>query len=128
MFFKPKILDREKDLCCALKAHSSLTEMGASDFQDEESGCGCLPPCQYDEYDVKERIFENKMLMSGMGQDKTGLGIGLRSEEGWAVRDVYLYDLDSLVGDVGGFMGMFLGVSLITVYQWMVKPIEKALM
>ena len=34
------------------------------------------------------------------------------------VRDTPLYDWGNLVGDVGGYMGMFLGVSLLSAYQW----------
>ena len=36
-------------------------------------------------------------------------------------KETYLYDSTNLIGDVGGFLGLLLGVSAMTAVDWIVK-------
>ena len=46
----------------------------------------------------------------------------------YIVRQEYLtYDINSLIADVGGYLGLLLGYSVLSIYQWLVGGIHKAL-
>ncbi len=94
--------------------HLHLNSVGGPQFQKLTR---CLPPCQYDRYDMIKRNMDNAVLLASIGMNKSGVAITLRSTNSWVEKDALLYGLDNLVGDVGGFMGMFLGVSLVCIYK-----------
>ncbi len=41
-------------------------------------------------------------------------------------REAWLYQLHNLVGEIGGCLGMFLGVSLVSLYQMGLGAVENA--
>lgn len=88
---------------------------------------GCLPPCEHDVYEVQPRVLENALMMRGIGENATGVGVSLPSTSRVVVRDALLYGVDDLVGDIGGYLGMFLGVSLVTMYQGLAALFQWAL-
>ena len=46
----------------------------------------------------------------------------------YIVRQEYLaYDINSLIADVGGYLGLLLGYSVLSIYQWLIGCIHKAL-
>ena len=46
----------------------------------------------------------------------------------YIVRQEYLtYDINSLIADVGGYLGLLLGHSLLSIYQWLMEWIAKLL-
>ena len=46
----------------------------------------------------------------------------------YIVRQEYLtYDINSLTADVGGYLGLLLGHSLLSIYEWLMKCIYKAI-
>ena len=49
-------------------------------------------------------------------KDAAQVGISLSSTNVRVVRDVRLYGFESLLGEVGGSLGMFLGVSFVSAY------------
>ena len=54
----------------------------------------------------------------------SGIELSLEETDLRVVRDAYLYGVDNLVGEIGGCLGMFLGVSLITLCRsvsWAVR-------
>lgn len=106
------------------ETHLGLAFMGAPQYQDWS---GCLPPCVYDDHDIQLRSFPSSGTLSNMfnGTDVTAVGITLPSTSLRVVREVPLYQLSNLVGEVGGCMGMFLGISLLTVYQLMEQLVCK---
>ena len=45
----------------------------------------------------------------------------------YIVRQEYLtYDISSFIADVGGYLGLLLGHSLLSIYEWLMKWICKA--
>ena len=45
----------------------------------------------------------------------------------YIVRQEYLtYDINSLIADVGGYLGLLLGYSVLSIYQWLMGCIHKA--
>ena len=45
----------------------------------------------------------------------------------YIVRQEYLtYDINSFIADVGGYLGLLLGHSLLSIYEWLMKWICKA--
>lgn len=45
----------------------------------------------------------------------------------YIVRQEYLtYDINSFIADVGGYLGLLLGHSLFSIYEWLMKWIGKA--
>ncbi len=103
--------------------HLELNDIGGPQFQNKS---GCLPPCRRDEFDMLVRRADNPILMSGVGQNGSALGLTLRSTNTNVETDVILYGLDNMVGDIGGFMGMFLGISLVSIYQVLELFVKKA--
>ena len=46
----------------------------------------------------------------------------------YVVRQEYLtYDINSFIADVGGYLGLLLGHSLLSIYEWLMKWIGKAI-
>ena len=76
---------------------------------------GCLPPCEYDEFFLKEGPLKDGGFI--MGRKELALEIVVpngRYEE----REQYIvYDSDSFIADVGGFLGLLLGHSMLSLYQ-----------
>ena len=71
---------------------------------------GCLKPCHYKEYNlVKRRLEAAKMFV----------GLYVQFSNNWVTLETELetYGLVSLVSDIGGSMGLFLGFSFIMVWQ-----------
>ena len=87
--------------------------MGGPQFQ---SLSGCLPPCEYDGYEVVLRTIKNPVVMAGYGANVSSMAISLKTTTKRTVRDALLYGPANLLGDVGGFLGMFLGISLVSIY------------
>ncbi len=55
-----------------------------------------------------------------------GIALSLRSTNQRVAREAWLYQLHNLVGEIGGCLGMFLGVSLISLYQMSLGALENA--
>ena len=77
---------------------------------------GCLPPCEYDQFFLSEGPLKDGP--SGViGRNELVLEILVpigRHEE----REQYVvYDTDSFIADVGGFLGLLLGHSMLSLYQ-----------
>ena len=78
---------------------------------------GCLPPCQYDEFFLSEGpLREDGMCITG---DRKELILEILVPTGrYEEREQYVvYDSDSFIADVGGFLGLLLGHSMLSLYQ-----------
>ena len=77
---------------------------------------GCLPPCQYDEFFLSAGPLRDEGTCL-IGRKELALEIIVptgRYEE----REQYVvYDSDSFIADVGGFLGLLLGHSMLSLYQ-----------
>ena len=74
----------------------------------------CNIPCVYREYVLEEetQIFLNEE------DDQTAVYITLSTPEVLIKEEKQIYEVTSLVGDVGGSLGLFLGFSLLMVWDW----------
>jgi len=52
-------------------------------------------------------------------KDHVILGFGMFSEKVEIVEEFYIYQFSNFVADVGGSLGLFLGVSLLSIVQWL---------
>ena len=73
---------------------------------------GCLAQCEKDEYKVE---FRDGVLKSSPGHTK----ITFMLEDGsyQEMEQYVLYDFDSFIADVGGFLGLLLGCSVFSLYN-----------
>ncbi len=95
--------------------HGAIYNSGSPQFQKET---GCLPPCEYDDFDVQERDGAlSESVFSYIGE-VAQVGICLSSTNVWVIRDTWLYGFERLLGEVGGCLGLFLGVSFVSAYQF----------
>ena len=76
---------------------------------------GCLSSCERNKYHKIEGELEKKIRKNG------DLKISFLMTEGsYEEREQYIiYDLDSFIADVGGFMGLLLGCSILSLYNEM---------
>ena len=115
----PLILgSRPRQLTCN---SSSQWEMAAAlnkKFQEANSKqiyemTGCLSSCEKDRYHKIEGAVTSKTKKNG------DLHLAFRIMDGsYEEREQYMiYDLDSFIADVGGFMGLLLGCSILSLYS-----------
>ena len=77
---------------------------------------GCLSSCEKDHYAISAMPLEKKMQgMSDLCEMHTKFQIVDRSFE--EKEQYVIYDTDSFFADVGGYMGLLLGSSLISLYN-----------
>ncbi len=88
---------------------------------------GCLPPCEYDAFEVIKQETRIPKDIFFMQANATFISLGLTSTNVKVVREVALYDWESLLGEVGGYMGMFLGASLVSLYQVTVDAVNRGI-
>ena len=74
---------------------------------------GCLPPCSYTEY-----RFEKTPSDFGENNATRELILWLSTPYVLLETEQYLYPFKSLVADVGGTFGLFLGFSLMTLWEY----------
>ena len=85
---------------------------------------GCMPGCSKRKFEVKE-----KKLRSYVNNGHAGHGMELvirlqiPNGEYELTEEYYLYDFDSFIPDVGGYLGLLLGYSMLSLYhtltQWL---------
>ncbi len=90
---------------------------------------GCLRPCSHQAFTFNRRSLVSRSFLSSIpaGDNFTVLGIGLYSTNERNITETYLYNVSNLVGEVGGAMGLFLGISLVSVYEALTGLARKTL-
>ncbi len=91
---------------------------------------GCLRPCVHQTFTFNRRFLVSRSFLSSAGagiENITVVGIGLYSANARNVTETYLYSVTNLVGEVGGAMGLFLGVSLVSMYDLFIGLVRKTL-
>ena len=100
----------------------------SSKFQRADSNTiyeqtGCLPSCQRNEYLItgreikKKSTFQNMLLQ--LVRRGTSLDLKFRIMDGsYKEEEQYvIYDFNSFIGNVGGFLGLLLGYSVLSIYD-----------
>ena len=95
------------------------TEISNFDEAQVYSLTGCLPPCQYEEFLLKEGVIKNQNWCGGLELEIIVPTGKYEEKEQYVV-----YDTDSFIADVGGFLGLLLGHSMLSLYQLASKWIK----
>ena len=77
---------------------------------------GCRFPCQYKEYQLVEEL--------GHGNTTRSLQFALATTTVLVRREVEIYGWASLVGDLGGSLGLFLGFSIFMLWDWVIFAVN----
>ena len=84
-----------------------------ADLKDISKLTGCLKPCQYKKYTfVGEK--EPTMLKSG---ENVAFSLWAVSKNSRVCREQLIFPISRLVAEFGGALGLFLGVSFITLWD-----------
>ena len=79
---------------------------------------GCLPLCSRNEYALTGKEFKKNTVFA-MFSTETKLHLVFRIMDGsYKEEEQYvIYDFNSFIGDVGGFLGLLLGYSALSIYD-----------
>ena len=59
----------------------------------------------------------------GLGSLKASLTNIIKAPQIKTFKEVYRYDAMSFIGDAGGIIGLFLGFSILSIYEELIKPL-----
>lgn len=109
-----------------LKHYEGLIDTG---MQDVSIGMGCLPSCEYTEYEVRH-ITTTDEISPRFGSNDVNALLLLTSGNYKIKEQYFLYELSDFISDIGGYLGLLLGQSLLTccdiILGWMqVKQAKK---
>ena len=79
--------------------------------RDISKALGCKLPCRYREFEKVEEFVS-------IQTDRLAVMFSLATNDILVKTEVQLYKMTSLVGDIGGSLGLFLGFSFLTVWDW----------
>ena len=98
-----------------------------SDENDLYNMTGCLPSCERDRYSLSADPLKMDTAFSYLGEVNCQLHLECRIlDSSYKVEEQFrLYELDSFIADVGGFMGLLLGISLLSIYKAVEHCIKK---
>ena len=120
----PWTTGRKLGICTSLEQFDAFEKIYHS-MNDENprnlgSKFGCKIPCKYREYILDEkteyRFNDNK--------GEQTVWITLSTPEVVIKQEKQIYEATSLVGDIGGSLGLFLGFSLLMVWDWLQNAVE----
>ena len=75
---------------------------------------GCLPPCQYTEYSIGIELHEHTEDLNYTYLHLERVGSTLKVK-----KEILMYPFTSLVAEVGGALGLFLGFSFLMIWDIM---------
>ena len=75
---------------------------------------GCLPSCERDAYDM---IAEPMTCKYDGNPDELSLQLRITDRTYEEKEQYVIYDIDSFIADVGGYMGLLLGYSIMSLYN-----------
>ena len=80
---------------------------------------GCLPSCERDEYERSIVTLSTHDRWASQETNRSQLHLQISFPDGsYEVKEQYLlYDFDSFIADVGGFLGLLLGCSAFSLYK-----------
>merc|ERR1712061_542020 len=81
---------------------------------------GCIPLCKRDEIHVESTGDFNKRIYPSKNSKLT-LTFIFKDGSYQEVQEYIVYDIYSFIADVGGYLGLLLGYSLLSIYQDVTK-------
>ena len=111
------LCERMKDLKELLEGYETLNRKK----QYLKLDCHCLPPCR------KAHVMTQVMppMERAIGYESAQVYIYFSSREVEVLVEKESYDLYQMVGELGGCIGLFLGVSIISIYEFIAKYFVK---
>ena len=67
---------------------------------------------------IRETLFPEKFVKSDVPPNGSWILFTLSEEHLIIEEEQFLYDFNSFLGEVGGSLGLFLGISLFSMYEW----------
>ena len=86
----------------------------------------CHMPCTLYEYEPVEFMEVEQPCNSEWCQYVPVLLVAVDDANLYLSREVVLYDENNFIADVGGYLGLLLGASVMTLYEWIVDALELA--
>ncbi|XP_059096265.1 acid-sensing ion channel 5-like [Tigriopus californicus] len=74
---------------------------------------GCPPPCTLNDFAIATR----DVNFGGVIGNSTGITYYLGTTNLEVTKETWLYDVNNLIGEIGGSLGLFLGASLLTIFE-----------
>ena len=120
---RPKCSTKE-DMLSMANISKFIEEANGNDIYDMT---GCLSPCEKDEY--KLSADDVKKIPVYSSEEACELHLQFRMvDSSYKEEEQYiLYEVDSFFADVGGYMGLLLGSSLLSLYMAMESFMKKLL-
>ena len=103
-----------------LLALANLSRIIARSDENEIYGLtGCLSACNKDQYSINADPVITETAFDYLGEVPCQLHLQFRIlDSSHKVEEQYvLYEMDSFIADVGGYMGLLLGFSLLSIYM-----------
>eukprot|EP00094_Tigriopus_californicus_P012566 TCALIF_12151-PA protein Name:"Protein of unknown function" AED:0.23 eAED:0.23 QI:0/1/0/1/1/1/2/0/229 len=108
-----------EDMLHLLDIHKALFTIPSSDMA---AYTGCLRPCHLNGVDPVSGEIRDGSLRVG-----SAISYLFRTTNVKVAKEAWFYDFNSLVAEVGGSLGLFLGASLLTLFQHIHQGLSKLL-
>lgn len=125
-----RVCSSKEDFLSLQAIHQKLNAISATSFRDLTN---CIPRCNRNDVDLTFQHMDNKGVAfnySGVSEDQPLIIVGIHTTTKKLVKQTLLYDLNNLVGELGGSLGLFLGASIVSLFQYaliLVKRLSKIL-
>ena len=100
--------ETKKDTATTVKAYENYIKTG----KYQKLNCSCPQPCF-------QMVYRLQIMPSLERLENTWVLIYFPSKKMEVLIEREAYDISQMVGEVGGCVGMFLGVSLISIYEFL---------
>ena len=134
----------EKKIECRLSEHQNATDHVVRKCQSKEDLdnfqlemekldsfksinkiTGCKPKCQTERFELRQTwsIARNKSTLSVEDQENTNILITIYNDQKLVEveEELEIYSPCLMIGDIGGTLGLFLGYSILTLYETLIK-------
>ena len=71
-------------------------------------------------------IMQRTDTLSGRSQYRIRLEWQYMNTDLIVRKEYFTYDINSLIADIGGYLGLLLGYSILSIYEWIIRNICKA--
>ena len=100
------------------QTYSQIVEAWHDAFTSHEESCPKWPKC-------KRSLYNMESLSTKEKPGASTLQIKLKSPNVLNIADSYSYDIQSFIGEVGGTLGLFLGLSMFSIVEFIEYILRK---
>ena len=84
----------------------------------------CVSPCSVYEYQVVEFLESGEKCSEWYCKFIPLHVITVQDSNLYSSKEYFIYDINSFIADFGGYLGLLLGASVITLYEWIVGTVQ----